>query len=214
MNVYPSTNSVYQPATFTTGGTNFVNYAGIAVGKGGKVWVLNGAASTFPLIQNAFASYTPTGLGTGTVNPVLAPFLAGVNNGRDIAVDGAGNVFAISATATAGNYASGSTGNVCSTSLTTNPYTCWSFSEIADDGTPISATGTGTTSTTINGAFQKDFTILPYYGRSVAITASGNVWIGSNSSGGRGITEIVGAGVPVVTPLSGALKMGNAIQMP
>ncbi|MEO6923309.1 MAG: hypothetical protein ABI142_05740, partial [Bryocella sp.] len=117
----------------------------------------------------------------------------------------------------------------CTTSSPTNPDTCWSFAEIADDGTPISATGTVTpgspavilpdppapaVSPTTTGGFQKDASILPYYGRSVAITASGNVWIGSNSSAGRGITEIVGAAVPVVTPLSGALKLGNAIQMP
>lgn len=219
--VYPSTDSGnmngYKTATYTTGGTNYINYAGIAVGKNEKVWVLNGATTAFPTIQNALMPFVSTGTGTGTVGPGLAPFLGGINNGREIAIDGAGNIFAVSATANSGNYASGATGYTCATgsgSYATNVGTCWSLSEIADDGTPISATGTGSSSTTIDGGFQKDGTILPYYGRGIAVTPSGNVWIGSNSSNGRGVTEIVGQGVPVVTPLSQSLHLGAAIMKP
>lgn len=220
--VYPDTGSGnlngYSTNSFTDSGTNFVNYAGIAIGKNEKVWVLNGATTKYPDVQNALASFTPnlTG-GGGTVNPVLAPFLGGINNGRDIAVDGAGNVFGLSASPTAGNYASGATGYVCGTNTTsnlTNVDSCWTFSEIADDGTPISATGTGSDLASINGGFQKYSSILPFYGRSIAVTPSGNVWIGSNSSGGRGITEIVGQGVPVVTPFSQSLHLGASIMKP
>lgn len=40
----------------------------------------------------------------------------------------------------------------------------------------------------------------------VAVDGSGNVWVSNNGSGSNSITEIVGAAVPVVTPLSVAVK--------
>lgn len=50
--------------------------------------------------------------------------------------------------------------------------------------------------------------------RSVAVDATGNVWFGTNATTVDQITEIVGAGVPVITPLSAALAAGTPATKP
>jgi len=57
-------------------------------------------------------------------------------------------------------------------------------------------------------------TVLPNTLRSVTIDPSGNVWIGTNATTVDTISEIVGAAVPVITPLSAQLASGTAATKP
>jgi hypothetical protein len=58
------------------------------------------------------------------------------------------------------------------------------------------------------GGFVKA-TVFPNTLRAVTIDPTGNVWIGTNATTVDTISEIVGAGVPVVTPLSAQLTAGT-----
>ena len=65
-----------------------------------------------------------------------------------------------------------------------------SVTEFANDGTAIS----GSSGYTAAGALTKPFTL--------AIDGSGNVWVGTSN----GVTELIGAATPVVTPTSAGVK--------
>lgn len=62
--------------------------------------------------------------------------------------------------------------------------------------------------------FNKPTTIFPSTLRSITIDPSGNLWMGTNATTVDSISEIVGAAVPVITPLSAALKAGAPATKP
>jgi len=201
---YPST------GTSITAAGNYAGVYGIAFDATGGFWVGNSAgtsasASTGPgnttsLTALTYGSSTPGAANTVTFTPgtATAIFAGGVSTGRVVAVDGAGNVWI------ANNTAASSSG-------------LFGVSEFTKTGVALSPTsttpGTGTT-TTENGGFQKAasfFTSL----RGCAIDPSGNVWVSStNSTSNTQMTEIVGAAVPVVTPISAQLANGTVATKP
>ena len=155
------------------------------------------------------------GAGTAITYTASPLYTAGVNGTRSAAVDGAGNAWygyelptfagpSSSAPATGATY---SVGEVSSSGSGTSA----TFTSLSPNGVTPSACSTSGCYT--NGGFAKaDFNVIA----DLAIDPSGNVWVlngGTNnttfSTNGTTLTEIVGAGVPVQTPLSTALFKGT-----
>ena len=210
--IYPSTTTT--DATYLNGyetasigaTTSVTNGYGVGAGLAGRIATANGNYSS-SAVSNTLTIFTPgTTAGTATATFTSGQYSGGLAGPRELAIDGAGNIWVASSTAAATNYISGSTSGL------------YTINEFAASGTAISPTGSSTSTTTINGGFQKDATVLPAAPRGIAVDPSGNIWVGSNSSSGTGVTELLGAGVPVITPISSSLAAGvtssNAVQKP
>ncbi|MFC6645220.1 hypothetical protein ACFQBQ_06375 [Granulicella cerasi] len=158
---------------------------------------------------------TPTG-STSTSVSASTQYLGGMNGIRSVALDGAANVWV---------------GNEFSSTGTQTSLVNFPISEIATAGsgttatfTALSPTGTTlaasacTTSVgcpTGGGFIKNDFQEV----RDIGIDPSGNVWVlntGTEVSAyaGTTVTEIVGAAVPTVTPLSVAAATGKLASKP
>jgi len=147
------------------------------------------------LVGTGWQVYQP-GSTAGTVSTSdqisTAGTVAGLSGAESLVVDGASNLWAGCTGSEADNWVTG----------TANSKTTYAFCELSWTGVNISGTGTA------GGGFQKDPTlIMPYGMRGVAVDPSGNVWGGQDN--GTGIVELVGAAVPVVTPLSTATANGT-----
>ena len=212
--LYPATDAANLNGydTASIGSTSSTaNAYGVGAGLAGTIGVVNGNYSS-STVSNTFSILTPATTAGTVTSTTTAQYSGGLNGPREIAVDGAGNFWTPNSTATSGNYVTGAA----------NPATTYSVSEFSAAGTPLSGTGTFGTSATatanVAGGFQKDPAVLPAAGRGIAIDPSGNVWIGSNSTSGTGVLQIVGAAVPVVTPIPAALLAGatntNAVSKP
>jgi len=210
---YPSTatgnTNNYQSASLTSA-TNVYNNFGLAAGLGGVIYGANSSNSTSLIAQTAY-TLTPSTItpGTGTYSTNTAQYAGGLAGVRGSAIDGAGNVWYADSLAPPFNYVTG----------LTNTLLYYSVSEFSSANAPLSPSGTISSGTTgSNGGFQKDPTIFTSAPHGVAVDPTGNVWFGSNSTTGNGIVELVGAGVPVVTPISAALAAGitsgNAVSKP
>jgi hypothetical protein len=210
--IYPSTATA--DATYLNGyetanvgsTTSTTNGYGVAAGLAGSVATLSGNNST-STVSNTLSILAPGATaGTATVSSTSAQYAGGLAGPRELAIDGAGNIWSVNSTAAKTNYISGSSSGL------------YALTEFSATGAALSPTGSSTSTTTINGGFQKDASVLPNAGRGISIDPSGNVWVGSNSSTGTGITVLLGAAVPVVTPVSSALAAGaastNAVQKP
>jgi hypothetical protein len=183
---YPSTGtgSANGYISANVGNTTYTyNDYGIGVGRNNSIYVANSSS------RNTLGWATPTTPGAAALAGTTA-YTAGISSPRGIAVDGAGNVWAPN-------------GVAASSGLFT-------VSEFDMSGNPLSPTTTATTAAANTGGFQKPVTVFPNALRGVAIDPSGNVWFGSNSAGTSTIAEIVGAAVPVITPLSLQL-MNNTV---
>jgi len=210
--IYPSTN---------TGGSTYLNgfqtgtissaalYSpyGLAIGYnngGTEIYASNGAGSGSGGNSYKWAYIVPGTTGTATVTD-SAVELAGNYAARGLAVDGASNAWQANNNAATGNWVTGAT----SSGL-------YSVIEISANGAAISATsatGTGAYGTN-TGGFQKPSTFLSIGARGVSIDPTGNVWVGQNSSTATDIMELVGAAVPVVTPLSYGAQQSKLGQKP
>jgi len=149
------------------------------------------------------------GTGTATQLSLSQQYLGGVNGARSMTLDGADNMwfgFELPANA-AGQYgigeASSSGGGTTAT-----------FTQLSPGVTPASCSTSGCPS---GGYVKNDFTITV----DMAIDPSGNVWVlnsGTNSTTvpttGVSVTEVVGAAVPVVAPLSVAVKNNTLATKP
>ena len=192
-----------------TSAANYAGVYGVAFDSTGGFWVGNSAgtatsAGTGPgnTTSRTALVYSSAAAGsTFTVTPTpgtpTAVFAGGLSTARVVAIDGAGNVW------TPNNSAASST--------------LYSVSEFSNAGVALSPTitaaGTGTT-VTQNGGFQKaaNFISSP---RGIAIDPSGNVWVTStNSTSSSLLLEVVGAAVPVVTPISTQAKNNKFAAMP
>ena len=228
--VYPSNNTTgptYEPGTsngsytgFQTGnivgsttGTDSQIYSpyGIAVRTlnnsgvfSSIVYSSNGAGSGGGGHSYEWTTLTPTGPGTATVADSTVE-LAGNYAVRAVAVDGAGNVWQGNNNAASGNWVTGA--------ATSGLYNVCEISATGAAISATSATGTGTYGTD-TGSFQKPAAFLPAGVRGVAIDSTGNVWVGQNTSSATTVMELVGQGVPVVTPLSYAAQQNKLGQMP
>jgi len=228
--VYPSNNtsgSTYEAGTSNGSYTGFqtANIAGSTTGTDSQIYSPYGIAVRTLNNSGIYSSmvYSSNGAGSGgagysyrwtyitpgsTVGTATitdsAVGLAGSDSARGLAVDGAGNVWQANNNVSTGNWVTGST-----TAL-------YSVSEISATGAALSATsasgngiyGGGT------GGFQKQASFLKTGARGVAVDPTGNVWFGQNSSTTTNIMELVGAGVPVVTPLAVGAKNNALGQMP
>ena len=155
-------------------------------------------------------------VGTGTYTASTGLF-AGINGVRAVTVDGASNVWLGSeypnssgATATTGNF---------------------SISEIATSGSGTTATFTslsppsavtyaaGTCSTTVGCPTQGGY-LKTSFGESLdmEVDPSGDLWVlndlNADGTNGISVTEVIGAAVPVITPLSVAVKSSKLATKP
>ena len=192
----------YTSSTITSA-ANFSSPDLFAVDASGHFWFSNdtGTAGTAPgnttsYIIPAYSTSTSGAAVTVTYTESAASsvFLGGLSNAKGVAIDGAGNVwFADAAVGTGSKYA---------------------VTELSKTGAALSPTVV-VTSTTQNGGFQKMNSLLntPY---GIAVDPSGNVWVSMVTANQvlSILTEIVGAAVPVVTPISKQLSSGTGPVLP
>lgn len=177
-----------------TGGTNFLNNYistpftvqsptyGVVVGPANRVFVTSqDPSATLTVLTPSGSTYAvasgfPTSANT-----------AGLSNPAGIFIDGATNswIANLAAQTATGNY---------------------SLSEIAMDGTALSAGGNA------NGGFQKSAIYLNVP-RQPVIDLDGNVWV-TNDGSTSSITEFVGAAVPIYAPYSVGLQNGRFQMIP
>jgi hypothetical protein len=162
------------------------------------------------------ATVSPDGIaltsgGAGTSYNFSAQFLGGDNGATSVALDGANNLWFGNGLPSAG----------------TNNYTgTWAVGEVYTSGggsaatfTALSPSGSAPPTCTTaagcpaGGGFEKS--VLGGYASDINVDPSGNVWVmntgitSTGVGGGLFITEIVGAAVPTVTPLSIAAQNGQ-----
>jgi len=156
--------------------------------------------------------WTPGAVGTTPVNTVSTVDFGGINGVRGTAVDGAANFWLVNeyptsagSTATTGNYSIVELAT--SGSGTTATFSALSPAGLATEppATCSTAGGCATQGGFFNGP--TDF-LYPF---DVEIDPSGNVWVTDQGTVegntlGVSISELVGAAVPVVTPLSIAVR--------
>jgi hypothetical protein len=176
-------------------------------------FIYNGTTCCAGSGDREIEKFTP---GTGTTatatRSTSAQDIAGINGVRSVAVDGAGNIWV-------GNELPGT-----GTTLTNGAY---AISELSSAGTGTSATftaispggipggGCATTSCPAGGYVKADFGTT----RDLEVDPSGNVWVMNNGteasqSNGLNISVVIGAAVPVVTPLSVGIKNGTLATKP
>jgi len=209
--VYPSTNTGgstylngFQTGTITS--TALYNPYGIAVGYNGgtELFSSNGAGSGSGGNSYKWDFIVPGTTGTATVTN-SAVELAGNYSTRGVAVDGVSNVWQANNNAATGNWVTGATMSGL-----------FSLIEISANGAALSATSkTGTGAYGTNpGGFQKPAAFLGTGARGISVDPTGNVWTGQNSSTGATVMELVGAAVPVVTPLAYGAAQNKLGQKP
>jgi hypothetical protein len=174
------------------------------------------------------ATISPTGVAltdqTATGNYTFSPqFVGGLNGVRSVALDGADNVWFGNAypsvDAATGESKIAGTWNVGEVYTTGKGSTAKFFAlSPAQTGLQGSDTCGGSAGCTEGGGFQKSSL---GYTSDINVDPSGNVWalntgITSTAAvgGGTNITEIVGAAVPTVTPLSVAAANGTLATKP
>jgi hypothetical protein len=188
-------------ATAISGGMGTYSPYGVAVGEN-TVDSANGAGSGNLKGSYQWQLFTPgSTAGTASAQDV-AQEVGGLVTPRGIAVDGASNVFSADDNTATGNYVTGAT--------TSGEYM---VGEISSTGVAI-ASSANSGYGGVTGAYQKDPSMLPAGPRGIAVDPTGNVWVGINSSTATSIMELVGVGVPVVTPLSVAAQKSELGQMP
>ncbi len=208
--VYPSTATGNTNGYLTTTISTSHTYSAYGLAMGNNQLVsANGAGSGSSGDSYKWQFLTPGNFSTSPGTATEAAYspstrsAAGLLTPRGIAVDGAGNAWAADGASADKNYVSGVVPSGSSPVI----------AEISATGVAISATST-TGYGNVEGGFQKDTTMMPSVPRNVAIDPTGNVWFGLNTNSGTSITELVGAGVPVVTPLAAAAIANKQGQMP
>jgi hypothetical protein len=155
---------------------------GIAVDHSNNVWASSGS-SLYEYVYNSGGAYGVNSFSGG-----------GLDNGRYLAVDGAGNIWVANQTAT----------TISNTQYVT-------ISEFNDSGVALSPA----VSSSAPGGFAHASTANSPYPRGLTIDPSGNVWIAgcglSTSCMGSTsfVLELVGAASPPIAPLATALANGQ-----
>ncbi len=204
--VYPTNSSFTTYATVNVGTSQSAwDVSGVEAGLASTVIAVNGGLAGSS-ISNTLSVFTPSSTnGVVPLTTITSQFSGGLNSPTGVAVDGAGNIWVANTAAASGNYVTGATTSGL-----------FSVSEFTNAAYALSPTGGGTSA--VNGGFQKDASVLPVAPRSVAVDPTGNVWFGSANGTGNGLLELVGAAVPVVTPipvgLAAGSATGNAVQKP
>jgi hypothetical protein len=224
------TGEAYLPASSQTAATSYAFTAnatattssyGVVIDSSNNLYAGTTCCGTALPYREAEKFIAPSSINSGTLSTVAVPGVldfAGMNGLRAEAVDGASNVFVGSefgnssgSTGTAGNWSISEytaptvSGTTTFTSLSPffgTPATC-STSACPTLGGFFDTQGTSTYSAAQSTGSAEAF--------DMQIDPSGNVWYldsGNNTTttGGQSITEAVGIAVPVVTPLSLAVK--------
>jgi len=198
------------PVSVTYAGTMYNNVPavytplGAAVDGLDDIWVLNTAAAStttgYPAITltklvPSYSTNAATGALTSSYTPAVytGGGLPTFATPQFLAIDGANNVWA-------------------TTQAVSSPSPLSSFAEFNVNGTPLSPTTATaiTSSRTAAGWFGGNTGTstqrLSESRRGLAVDLSGNVWDVNNSSGGKEVFILVGAAVPVITPIASAMK--------
>ncbi|SNS41724.1 Chitobiase/beta-hexosaminidase C-terminal domain-containing protein [Granulicella rosea] len=211
------------PASYSTIVNEFTtSLYGAAIDNNNSLYASTFYGSSSPPFDELLqATISPAGVAlgngnTGTLYNFSSSFLGGNNGAKAVALDGADNVWFSNGVPSRG----------------TNKYTgTWSVGEAyTSDGGSVAAftalSPSGSAPSTCNstvgcpggGGFQK--ADLGGFAMDIKIDSSGNVWVmntgivGGNPGGGTSITEIVGAAVPTVAPLSVAAANGTLATEP
>ncbi len=193
--------TVYGTPINTNNSTYLINTYGLAVDAAGNIWNSqsnNTTANSVP--GNSLNQLVPTY--TGAAGSYTATFgfqnqtgtgQAGLQTPRQLAIDGAGNVWA------ANNNSNGSAAG--STAATTYQYAVSEFTKNGAALSPTQYVGPGQT-----GGYIKPQTIFNGP-RAIAIDMSGNVWVTqAQATSSYQMSEVVGAAVPVATPIAAQIK--------
>lgn len=217
----------------TTGSTQIVSVSGTAAnGTIATTTNLESAAAASLTISPSSVGYAPANGNsslsefstTGLTNVTSSPFSpTGLSSGYGSAIDGNNRVLIVNTNGT----------SIIAVS-STNTYSSFASNSclsgprfIAVDGNNnVWVSNTNSTTTTVNGTSgQPIYTVCEFNnagtlissgtgfgphgittGRGIAVDLSGNVWVTSYTTGTNTVTEIVGAAVPVVNPISVAAK--------
>ncbi|SNS75228.1 hypothetical protein SAMN05421770_102183 [Granulicella rosea] len=194
-----SGSSIYDLAPTTYASTDLgsasllLNGYGAAVDRSG--YLIGASTCCSNVVSNTIFKAAPTG--SGLTSTVSGKYAGGLVGPRSSAVDGANNYWfgmgyptvPVSSTNTSTTFALAETDS--------------SFNSLSPGGSvPATCSSTNTNCYT-NGGFQKSSLATV---RSLAIDPSGNVWAASSNGN---MVELVGAAVPVVTPLSAAAAAGT-----
>jgi len=199
--IIPGSAASYSTATLTTVNTSY----GIAIDSNNYIY--QGTTCCAGTGDREAVKWTPGAAGADTYTASSQNF-AGVNGVRSTVVDGASNVFygneypnSSGATISAGTYS-------VSELTTSGSGTTATFTALSPAGSVPGTCSTSAGCGTTGGFFDSDF----QEPLDMQIDPSGNLWVlntfnyAVTTSNGLTITELVGAAVPVVTPLSVAVK--------
>jgi hypothetical protein len=176
----------FAAGSFTTAANTFsvgTSPYGIAVDHSNNAWIANSSGSS--LTELAYA-----GRGSYSTNNFTG---GGLNSPRYTAIDGGGNVWIANSNTT-----------------TISGTTYVSASEFSNNGVALSPAS----STSSPGGFSVVTTASSPYPRGIAVDPSGNVWmtgcgLSTSCTSSSFVMELVGAAVPVVTPLSTAIAQNQ-----
>jgi hypothetical protein len=172
--------------------TDTLSPRGLAIGQTSTgTTTVNMAGGTW---QSFLAPATAGGTPTVNFETASGTDIAGLlepGSPHSAAVDGAGNIWADCAEQS-GNY------------VTSSTTAAFALCEISATGANISATSVSSSKS--HGGFQKPSALIPAATSGVVVDPSGNVWAGTS---GAGLFELVGAAVPLSTPLSAAVGKGD-----
>jgi sugar lactone lactonase YvrE len=194
-------------AGYAGGGLN--SSVAIAIDSTGQIWVANqkpGTGSISKLTSAGVAISSTAGFQGGGINNPFSVAIDASNNAW-IANYSGNSVSELNVSGTAVSGIAGFTGGGLS-----RPYSIavdgggniWvanfggpSVTELSNTGAAISPS-TGYKGGSLNGP------------QGIAVDGSGNVWVtNANNSTTAAVTELIGASVPVVTPLANAVRTGN-----
>ena len=195
---YPNAGTSYTGGTST--GEMYEPF-GIGIDSNGDPWIANGdTATTYkpgtgPYDGNHLTKLTPGSptMGTGTTSGNTTPGIGGINDPEYLAIDGASNIWV------ANNGIGGGD-------------TATDVSEFSNAGVALSGPNGFLINVGSNGTVVPGASTAGQGSRGIAIDGSGNVWVTNllglqNTNGSAfGVTELVGAAVPAVTPLSVGVK--------
>lgn len=201
----------------TTKTTPAITTYGVALDSSSNIYQGGTCCGTGAPYREYFYWPGPSSTTSATLGTVANSSLnyAGMNGFRAIALDGASNIWSGSLESNFGT-ATNAIG-------TTTGF--WSISEATYSSgsgyTALSPSGTvpttcGTSSSCASGGGYVQLTDPSNEPLDMKIDASGNVWVMQTGAGTNGteITEIVGAAVPVVIPMSVAVKNGQLATKP
>ena len=207
--------------------TTSTNSYGLAIDSNNYVYVGDGCCGSTGASERTLFKVTPAAGATDSItDSQSAQSIAAINGVRSLTLDGAANVWVSSWYAQQGD---GNTGTPYGVSelYTSGGGTAATFTPISSAGAKpttcsSSVVGVDVAGCPYNGGYQKASFLASV---DMEVDPSGNVWVldtGSESTPGSGtfnyngasITEIVGAAVPVVTPISVAAAAGAQATKP